>query len=144
MKTERKRNNRTGVKRPFWKKGAIIHHLKVVHCVRHRPPYGCAERSRLPPRSVLLPTAEVSTGHPHPCREQMISATAPIIQGKLHFPCVGFANYPLCCQSIRRKLPVAVSVGGLVAEKRLQVIIPQQQIYILSLTVLKVSVFLLH
>lgn len=31
MKTERNWSDRTGAKRPFWKKGAIIHHLKVVH-----------------------------------------------------------------------------------------------------------------
>lgn len=46
MRTERNWGSRTGAKRPFWKKGAIIHHLKVVHCV--------------------LPKA--------PCRELMISA----------------------------------------------------------------------
>ena len=52
-------------KSTFWKKGAIIHHLKVVHCV--------------------LPKA--------PCRELMIftqdKPSAPIIQWKLHFPCAG-------------------------------------------------------
>ena len=31
MRTERNWGSRTGAKRPFWKKGAIIHHLKVVH-----------------------------------------------------------------------------------------------------------------
>lgn len=50
---------------PCFNKGAIIHRLKVVHCV--------------------LPKA--------PCRELMISAqdkpSAPIIQWKLHFPCAG-------------------------------------------------------
>lgn len=30
MRTERNWGSRTGAKRPFWKKGAIIHHLKVM------------------------------------------------------------------------------------------------------------------
>ena len=34
MRTERNWGSRTGAKRPFWKKGAIIHHLKVVHLLR--------------------------------------------------------------------------------------------------------------
>ena len=38
MRTERNWGSRTGAKRPFWKKGAIIHHLKVVHCVLPKAP----------------------------------------------------------------------------------------------------------
>ena len=34
MRTERNWGSRTGAKRPFWKKGAIIHHLKVGLDVR--------------------------------------------------------------------------------------------------------------
>mgnify|MGYP002110355750 CR=1 FL=1 len=58
MRTERNWSNRTGAKRPFWKKGAIIHHLKVVHCV--------------------LPKA--------PCREQMISAVCSNHTGEATLP----------------------------------------------------------
>ena len=76
-----------GSKRPFWKKGAIIHHLKVVHCV--------------------LPKA--------PCRELMISAVCSNHTGEATLPLRWLCQLPLC---------------GLAAGKRLQAIIPRQQVYI--------------
>lgn len=65
IEERRKTLTMDGSENPLFNKGAIIHRLKVVHCV--------------------LPKA--------PCRELMISAqdksSAPIIQWKLHFPCAG-------------------------------------------------------
>ena len=39
--------------------------------------------SRLPARSVFLPTAEVSTGHPHPCGSASISKTFLLIDAEV-------------------------------------------------------------
>lgn len=58
-----------GSENPFFNKGAIIHHLKVVHCVL---PKGLACRL-----GRCFCFAEVSTGDPHHCMELMISAKVP-------------------------------------------------------------------
>ena len=62
-------------------------------------------RNYTPPEAVncVLPEA--------PCREPMISAKsfAPIIQGKLHFPCAGLRQLPLSGLAVRGHLaPQAV------------------------------------
>ena len=76
MRTERNWGSRTGAKRPFWKKGAIIHHLKVVHCV--------------------LPKA--------PCRELMISAVCSNHTGEATLPLRWLCQLPLCGLAAGKRL----------------------------------------
>ena len=53
-----------------------VYFLHIDKCCFKRLIYYIMEsESRLPARSVLLPTAEVSTGHPHPCGSSSISKT---------------------------------------------------------------------
>ncbi len=87
MRTERNWGSRTGAKRPFLEKG----------------------RNYTPPKDGALRSAESPLQGADDFRSLLNHP------GKLHFPCVGFANYPF---------------SGLAAGKRLQAIIPRQQVYI--------------
>ena len=69
IESRKKRRKRTRAKTLDGDKGAIIHHLKVVHCVL---PKGLACRL-----GRCFCFAEVSTGDPHHCMELMISAKVP-------------------------------------------------------------------